>query len=308
MSYNNYGYGINGAIEQRDYTVHLTVNDHEECVRFFAEHPVYGMVGYASYKDAEDDYCGFLGFGQFLDTCESMANAGYNGDEFYFDAQDMLVKVRCDYWGWTPELGLVHDPKSEPKYPKQKSRRAVRIEYNKQHKGSDRAHGKKRPMSRKNRMRAENDCAQMSRPVGMWRENCKGNWTFHPFQRTNRHNNYVSPEQDRLNALNVLGHNVSVTDIQWAKNVCVRAAYNNGCVDEISNDLNWVLENAETVEREIALITVITQSWWHDEFEGIEICLPATKDCFASIEAKEYLPLCKNYNNGLIVEKYNPYN
>lgn len=305
----NYGYGINGAIEQLDYTVHLTMGDHEECVRFFAEHPVFGTVGYASYEDAEDDLHGFLGIGQFLDTCESMVNAGYDGDHFYFDRQEMLVKVRCDYWKWTwtPETGLIYDPQSKPVYPKNKSRRAVRVEQNKQHKGSDRAHGKKRPMSRKDRMRAEDDRAQQERPVGMWRENCKGDWAFRPFQRTNRHNNYVSPEQDRLNALNVLGENVTSEDIQWAKDICVRAAYNNGYADEISNDLNWVLANAETLEREIALVTVITQSWWHDEFEGIEICLPATKDCFTSIEAKEYLPLCKNYDNGLIVAKYDPY-
>ena len=108
----NYGYGI----EQLDYTVHLTMGDHEECVRFFAEHPVFGTVGYASYEDAEDDLHGFLGVGQFLDICESMVNAGYDGDHFYFNRQEMLVEVRCDYWGWTwtPETGIIYDPEPEP--------------------------------------------------------------------------------------------------------------------------------------------------------------------------------------------------
>lgn len=188
-----------------------------------------------------------------------------------------------------------------------KQRRARRRVQNKRHKQSDRKHGKKRPMSRKDRVRAEDNRAQQERPIGMWRENCKGDYVFRPFQRTNRHNNYVSPEQDRFNALNVLGKNVTSEDIQWAKDVCVRAAYNNEYADEISDDLKWVLSHAETLEREIALVTVIKESWWHDEFEGIEICLPASKDCFASIEAKEYLPLCRKYDIGLVIAEYNPY-
>lgn len=296
-------------VEQLDYAVTVPSVNGQETAHFFVEHPVYGTTGYPTYEDACEDMHGIFGFGQYVETCEAMVNAGYDGDHFWFDAQNMLTKIRCDYWfwTWTPETGLIYDPQSKPVYPKNKSRRAVRIEQNKQHKGSDRAHGKKRPMSRKDRIRAEDNRAQQERPVGMWHENCKGDWAFRPFQRTNRHNNYLSPEQDRLNALNVLGENVTSEDIQWAKDVCVRAAYNNEYADKIFDDLKWVLANAETLEREIALVTVIRQSWWHDEFYGIEICLPATKDCFASIEAKEYLPLCKRYDIGLVIAKYDPY-
>lgn len=198
----NYGYGINGAIEQLDYTVHLTMGDHEECVRFFAEHPVFGTVGYASYEDAENDLHGFLGIGQFLDTCESMVNAGYDGDHFYFDRQEMLVEVRCDYWGWTwtPETDLVYDPQSKPVYPKNKSKRAVRIEQNKQHKGSDRAHGKKRMPSAKFVREADKQDIYHAHTKFVWHESHKGEWiprTVRKHDKFRQERFVPSPDWDR---------------------------------------------------------------------------------------------------------------
>lgn len=57
-----------------------------------------------------------------------------------------------------------------------KSRRAIRIDCNKQKKGSDRAHGKRRPDSAKNLRRWENDEAQMGRAQVLWCQNHKGEY------------------------------------------------------------------------------------------------------------------------------------
>lgn len=64
-----------------------------------------------------------------------------------------------------------------------KDRRAVRIDRNKSHKGSDRAHGKRRKDSAKNLRRWENDEAQMERAQVMWHENNKGEYIPRPLDR-----------------------------------------------------------------------------------------------------------------------------
>lgn len=133
-------------VEQLDYAVTVPSVNGQETARFFVEHPVYGTTGYPTYEDACEDMHGILGFGQYVEACEAMVNAGYDGDHFWFDAQNMLVKIRCDYWfwTWTPETGIVYDPEPEPEIcPNRKQRRARRIDRNKSCKGSDRAHGKR---------------------------------------------------------------------------------------------------------------------------------------------------------------------
>ena len=64
-----------------------------------------------------------------------------------------------------------------------KSRRAVRIEQNKTHGGSDRAHGKRRKDSAKNLRRWKDDEAQMERAQVMWHENNKGEYVPRPVNR-----------------------------------------------------------------------------------------------------------------------------
>ena len=165
-------------IEQLDYSVTIPSVNGLETARFFGEHPVYGTVGYPTYEDACEDMHGILGFGQFLDACESMINAGYDGDHFWFDSQNILVKIRCDYWfwTWTPETGIVYDPEPEPEYPNRKSRRAVRIDRNKSHKGSDRAHGKKRMPSAKFVREADSQNIYHAHAKFVWHENHKGEY------------------------------------------------------------------------------------------------------------------------------------
>lgn len=103
-------------VEQLDYAVTVPSVNGQETARFFVEHPIYGTVGYPTYEDACEDMHGILGFGQYVETCEAMVNAGYDGDHFWFDAQNMLTKIRCDYWfwTWTAETGIVYDPEPEP--------------------------------------------------------------------------------------------------------------------------------------------------------------------------------------------------
>ena len=103
-------------VEQLDYAVTVPSVNGQETAHFFVEHPVYGTTGYPTYEDACEDMHGIFGFGQYVETCEAMVNAGYDGDHFWFDAQNMLTKIRCDYWfwTWTPETGIVYDPEPEP--------------------------------------------------------------------------------------------------------------------------------------------------------------------------------------------------
>lgn len=104
------------AIEQLDYSVTIPSVSGLETIRYFAEHPIYGTVGYPTWDDARQDMHGILGIGQYLDSIESMINAGFVGDHYTFNAENMLVEVRNDYecWTWTPETGLVYDPEPEP--------------------------------------------------------------------------------------------------------------------------------------------------------------------------------------------------
>ena len=131
-------------VEQLDYAVTIPSVSGLETARFFVEHPVYGTTGYPTYEDACEDMHGILGFGQFLDSIESMIQAGFVGDHYIFNNQNMLVKVRSDYecWTWTPETGIVYDPEPEPEYPNRKQRRSARRKQNARHKKSDRLHGK----------------------------------------------------------------------------------------------------------------------------------------------------------------------
>ena len=132
-------------VEQLDYAVTVPSVSGLETARFFVEHPIYGTVGYPTYEDACKDMYGILGFGQFLDSVESMVNAGFVGDHYVFDNQNMLVKVRSDheFWTWTPEMGIVYDPEPEQDTrPNRKQKRAARRVQNARHKVSDRKHGK----------------------------------------------------------------------------------------------------------------------------------------------------------------------
>lgn len=152
-------------VEQLDYAVTVPSVNGQETARFFVEHPIYGTVGYPTYEDACEDMHGILGFGQYVETCEAMVNAGYDGDHFWFDAQNMLTKIRCDYWfwTWTPETGIVYDSEPEPENrPNRKQRRAARRVQNHAHKQSDRKHGKRHGdkyldnLSRKKYLEADN--------------------------------------------------------------------------------------------------------------------------------------------------------
>lgn len=183
-----------------------------------------------------------------------------------------------------------------------KSRRAIRIDRNRRKKGSDRAHGKKRPMSRKNRVRAEDDRAQMSRPIGMW----KGDYVFRPFQRSNRHNNYVSPEQERLNLLKVGAQRVSVQEVNWAKAVVQNAA-EEGQEWAIYDALADSLDYCPAAEKEVALLTVILLSLWTEQFDGYVRCdLPATRDCLDSINHNDWYRWAIKQEVPMVVEPWTP--
>lgn len=137
------------AIEQLDYSVTVPSVNGLETVRYFAEHPIYGTVGYPTWDDARHDMHGVLGVDQYLDSIGSMINAGFVGDHYTFNGQNILVEVRSDWelWTWTPETGFVYDdiPNSEPEAENRlshKKRRAARRIQNKRHKSADRKHGK----------------------------------------------------------------------------------------------------------------------------------------------------------------------
>lgn len=134
------------TIEQLDYSVTVPSVNGLETVSYFIDHPVYGTVGYPTYKDAENDMHGVLGIGQFLDSVESFINAGFIGDHYVFNADNMIVEIISEFesWTWTPETGIVYDPEPEPENrPNRKQRRAARRVQNARHKQSDRKHGKR---------------------------------------------------------------------------------------------------------------------------------------------------------------------
>lgn len=133
-------------IEQLDYSVTVPSVNGLETVNYFVDHPVYGTVGYPTYEDAENDMHGVLGIGQFLDSVESFINAGFIGDHYVFNADNMIVEIISEFesWTWTPETGVVYDPKPEPENrPNRKQRRSARRVQNARHKQSDRKHGKR---------------------------------------------------------------------------------------------------------------------------------------------------------------------
>lgn len=169
------------AIEQLDYSVTVPSVNGLETVNYFVDHPVYGTVGYPTYEDAENDMHGVLGIGQFLDSVESFINAGFIGDHYIFNADNMIVEIISEFesWTWTPETGIVYDPEPEPENrPNRKQRRAARRVQNKRHHHSDRMHGKKRMPSAKFVREADNHQQDIyhAHAKYVWHENRKGEW------------------------------------------------------------------------------------------------------------------------------------
>ncbi len=292
-------------IEQLDYSV--TVEQFgTETANFFAEHPVYGTVGYPTYEDACKDMHGILGIGQYLDSVNSLIEMGLVGDHYVFNAENMITEIVNEYegWDWTPETGIVPWESSEPELdhsirPNRKQRRAARRIQNKRHKQSDRQHGKRRADSAKDLRRWEDDRAQMERPQVMWHLNNKGDYVPRPFQRSNRHNTHMSFEQEHLNMLKVASKRVTAEDVNWAKAITQNAAEEGqewAIYDALAEQLDYCL----TPEKEVALLTVILLSGWTEQFDGEVTCgLPATADCLNSIshcdwykwEVKQEVPL-----------------
>lgn len=106
-------------------------------------------------------------------------------------------------------------------------------------------------------------------------------------------------EQERLNILSAVGHNVSSADIRWAREVCRLALENShNDKDRLWNNLDMEWYYADTPEREIALVTFVSQTRWYVTKE-INMQGATDLDCFSAIEAKEYLPLFKEGKIGL---------
>lgn len=166
-------------IEKLDYAVTIEQFG-TETANFFAEHPMYGTVGYPTFEDAMQDMHGILGIEQFLNTVDSMIEEGLVGDHYVFNGDNMLVKIVNEYegWDWTPETGIVPwESESEPEVClNRKQRRAVRIDCNKSHKGSDRAHGKKRMPSAKFFREADSQNIYHAHAKFVWHENHKEEW------------------------------------------------------------------------------------------------------------------------------------
>lgn len=194
-------------IKMLDYSVTVPSVNGQETANFFGEHPIYGTVGYPTYEDAANDMHSILGFGQFLDCVESYIANGLIGDHYVFNPQNMIVEIVNEYegWDWTPETGIIPwesetDPEPEVCLNR-KQHRAVRIDCNKSHKGSDRAHGKRRPVSRKDFRHAER---QELRKVGsnahipfLWATDLKGNYVPVRVERHKREERFVpSPDWD----------------------------------------------------------------------------------------------------------------
>lgn len=172
-------------IEGLDYGVTI---DSKETVNYFRNFPDRGSIGYFSYEDAEADRNPLGNVEKYLDIVEDFISAGLIGDHYVFtDGQVSEIISEYEEWDWTPETGIVpweSETEFEPEVCRnRKQRRAIRINYNKSHKGSDRAHGKRRPDSAKNLRRWENDEAQMERVQVMWHENNKGEYVPRPVNR-----------------------------------------------------------------------------------------------------------------------------
>lgn len=107
-------------------------------------------------------------------------------------------------------------------------------------------------------------------------------------------------EQEHMNILSAIGHNVSPADIKWARKVC-RLAFENCRNDEdrLRDNLDMEWFYAETPEREIALVTFVSQTKWHTTKDGITMYGATDIDCYSAIEGKEYLPLFKEGKIGL---------
>ena len=297
-------------VERLDYSVTVPSINGLETARYFVEHPVYGTTGYPTYEDACEDMHGILGIGQFLDTVESMIQAGFIGDSYIFNSQNMLIEIRsnCEYWTWTPETGVVYDPEPEPDHsirPNRKQRRAQRRVQNACHKTADRRHGKRRADSPKDLRRWENDEAQQERAQVMWYVDNKGDYVPRPFQRSNRHNTHMSPEQEHLNLLKVGAKRVSSKDVSWAKCIAQNATEENGNAIDIYDTLAEYLDYCVSPTKEVALLTVILLSTWSERFDGsIAIRLPATADCIDSISHSDWYKEAVRKEVPLVVEAF----
>lgn len=107
-------------------------------------------------------------------------------------------------------------------------------------------------------------------------------------------------EQERMNILSAVGHNVSPADIRMAREVCRLALkHSHNDKDHLWDNLDMEWFYADTPEREIALVTFVSQTRWYVTINGIEMREATDLDCFSAIEAKEYLPLFKEGKVGL---------
>lgn len=106
-------------------------------------------------------------------------------------------------------------------------------------------------------------------------------------------------EQERLNILSAVGHNVNPADIKWAREVsCLALENSHNDKDRLWDNLDMEWYYADTPEREIALVTFVSQTKWYVTDE-INMQGATDLDCFSAIEAKEYLPLFKEGKIGL---------
>lgn len=286
------------SIETLDYTI--VFNEHTVTCFEVGSVPT---IGYASIEDAMtgtnpvtvpesvfDAACALLDDGVRLTTIYA-----HVGEETWMQ------------WDEEPEeLTAIEGEESVRKLTlSRKQRRAQRRVQNKRHKQSDRQHGKRRADSAKNLRRWEDDRAQMERAQVMWHENNKGEYVPRPFQRSNRHNTHMSPEQEHLNLLKVGAQRVSVQDVNWAKAVVQNAA-EEGQEWVIYDALVEQLDYCPTPEKEVTLLTVIMLSAWSEKFDGsIAIRLPATADCIDSISHNDWYKEAVQKKVPLVVEAWN---
>lgn len=180
-----------------------------------------------------------------------------------------------------------------------KQRRAERRVQNARHKTADRRHGKRRADSPKDLRRWENDEAQQERAQVMWHVDNKGDYVPRPFQRSNRHNIHMSPEQEHLNLLKVGAKRVTPKDIHWAKCIAQNATEENDIYDTLAEYLDY----CASPTKEVALLTVILLSTWKENFDGsIAIRLPATANCFDSISHNDWYKEAVRKEVPLVVE------
>lgn len=170
------------SIETLDYTI--IFNGHTVTCFEVGSVPT---IGYASIEDAMtgtnpvtvpesvfDAACALLDQGVRLTTIYV-----HVGEETWMQWDEVPEELTAE------DIALIEGEESVRKSDKlsRKQRRAIRINYNKSHKGSDRAHGKRRPDSAKNLRRWKNDEAQMERAQVMWHENNKGEYVPRPVNR-----------------------------------------------------------------------------------------------------------------------------